>query len=469
MFPIAMLLALLFATRILFDNTWQAAPSDGVEMRLTPENGVMRVDFDFHGRAGWAALRHPVDITLPANYRFNLRVKGDTPQNTLEFKLIDPSGENVWWYRKPAWMWPRDWTDLTIDKRHIEFAWGPSQTKAATKIAYIEMTVTAVKGGKGTVWFDNLNFEELGAEAGPVLTASSSLPGQTPDQAMDSKPDTAWHSAAGGEQSLTIDFQQTREFGGLVIDWLPNAYATSYSVEVSQDGATWRTIREVRGSNGGRDYLQTPSAAARFVRLRLKEGTGYGIAEIATQPSAFGDSSIAVYQLMARDALRGHLPRQLRNEFAYWTVFGVNGDTGTKPLLCEDGQIEMPAGFTIEPFVRVDGRLMSWADVHTSQSLQDDSMPMPTTTWHHPQFTLDISPFDVVQSRYRYRNITTHPQSVQLFLAVRPLRVTPPWHILNINELTAPIRTIAWNAPELNVDGTRFVAHPAASGSTTTR
>ncbi len=446
-----MLAALVFAAL-----QWKAAPSDGVDLELTPERGALRMDFDFHGHAGWAAARAPVDLDLPSNYRFNLRVHGDTPQNTLEFKLIDPSGENVWWYRKPAWDWPSQPADIPIDKRHIEFAWGPSQTKAATKIAFVEITVTAVKGGKGTVWIDDLSFEELGAESGlPLLTASSSLAGQTPDQAMDSKSDTAWHASSAGAQWLAIDFQKTREFGGLVIDWQPNEHASSYAVEVSPDGATWKSVREVNGGNGGRDYLQTPGAAARYVRLRLRSGNGYGIREIAVQPPEFGDSSISVYQMMARDALRGHFPRQLLNEFAYWTVFGVNGDDGTKPLLCEDGAIETPAGFSIEPFLRVDGRMLSWADVKTTQELEERSLPMPSTTWRHPQFTFEIAPFGSgahMVSRYRFHNVSARAEKVEVFLAVRPLRVTPPWHQLNIAELTAPVRTIEWSAPALIVD-----------------
>ena len=426
------MLALLLATQILFDNTWKPAPSDGVDLELKAEGGVMRVDFDFHGHGGWAAIRKPVDITLPPNYRFHLRVKGETPQNTLEFKLVDPSGENVWWFRKPAWNWPREWSDLSIDKRHIDFAWGPSPTRLATKIAFVEITVTAVNGGKGTVWLDDLTCEEI-----PRETAM---------------PDFPWH----GSDSLLIDFEKTREFGGLVIDWLPNEHPSSYSIETA-DG---KVIREVTGSNGGRDYLQTPGAASRSITIRMRGDKAYGIRDIAVQPPEFGDSSIAVYQMMARDALRGHYPRQLRNEFAYWTVFGINGDTGTKPLLCEDGAIETPAGWTIEPFLRVDGRLMSWADVQTTQSLAERVLPMPATTWRHPQFTLDVSASGLVQSKYRYRNTTTRPQSVDLFLAVRPLRVTPPWHVLNIGELTAPIKSISWNGAALTVDGERITTTP---------
>ena len=91
--------------------------------------------------------------------------------------------------------------------------------------------------------------------------------------------------------------------------------------------------------------------------------------------------------------LRGRYPRGLIGELAYWTIFGVDRDEGAKPLLSEDGAIETPAGFTLEPFVRIDGRLMTWADVTTSQSLEQNSLPLPSTTWHHPKFTLEIAPF----------------------------------------------------------------------------
>ena len=463
-------IALLLAAQTILDNfddpsRWQAAPSDGVELHLAADRGAMRLDFDFHGHAGWAAVRRRVDLALPANYRFNLRLRGETPQNTLEFKLIDPSGDNVWWYRRPAWEWPREWTDLPIDKRHIEFAWGPSQTRAAAQIAFIEITVTAVKGGKGSVWLDELTFEDLGADANAsVFSASSLLPGQTPEQTMDGKQDTSWHSAGGGPQWLAIDFRQTREFGGMIIDWLPIDYAGSYSIETSLDGMTWKSIRDVRGGNGGRDYLLLPSGAARYLRIEMAGGKGYGIREIAMQPSEFGDSWIPLYQRMARDAVRGRFPRQLLNEFAYWTVFGTNGDEGTKPLLSEDGAIETPAAFTVEPFVRIDGRLIGWADVKTEQSLDAGALPMPTTRWRHPQFTFDISSFGAdarVYSRYRFHNTTPRTESVEVFLAVRPLRVTPPWHQLNIAELTAPIRSIAWRAPQMTIDGTTLTSFNA--------
>ncbi|MEA2343192.1 MAG: hypothetical protein QOF63_1361, partial [Thermoanaerobaculia bacterium] len=135
-------------------SKWTAAPSDGVSLNLVEDRGAMRMDFDFRGHGGWAAARRKVDIDVPENYRFVFRVRGETAPNTLEIKFIDPSGENVWWVRRVAWEFPRDWAEVVADKRNIEFAWGPSANHVLTKIGAIEVTVTAATGGKGSVWVD---------------------------------------------------------------------------------------------------------------------------------------------------------------------------------------------------------------------------------------------------------------------------------------------------------------------------
>ena len=451
-------------------SKWTAAPSDGVSLALAPDHGALRMDFDFHGHGGWAAARRTVNLELPENYRFGFRLRGETPHNTLELKFIDPSGENVWWVRRVAWEFPRDWTEVIAGKRNIEFAWGPSSNHVLTKIGAIEVTVTAATGGKGSVWLDRITFDALPQDAStPAITASSTREEQTPDRAMDGRADTAWRSASGGAQSLTIDFRSAREFGGLTVQWgnggLAGGFATDYSVSTSTDGNEWTVIRKVTGGNGGRDYLQTPNAAARYVRFDLEHGAGdYAISEINVEPPSFGDRAINLYQRMAHDAPRGRYPRGLVGELAYWTIFGVDRDEGTKPLLSEDGAIETPAGFMLEPFVRVDGRLMTWADVTTTQTLEQNSLPLPSTTWRHPKFTLEIAPFGagtpaapVGYARYKLRNTTSLPEHAQFFVAIRPLRVTPPWHELNITELTAPIQSIHWDGTELVVEGTRVV------------
>jgi F5/8 type C domain-containing protein len=422
---------------------WASAPSDGVSLNLAPDNGALRMDFDFHGNGGWAAARRPVNIDLPENYRFVFRLRGEMQPNTLELKFID--GENVWWTRHVAWEFPREWMDVVADKRHIEFAWGPSATHELKHISAIEVTVTAATGGKGSLWLDRIAFEELPPD--------TTIP-------LDGRVVSHWR----GDQPLTIDLHEPRDFGGLVVQWDGNGFASDYDVELSLDGKEWTRARSVRGGNGGRDFLQTPNASARFIRLPFLRGAGrYAIREVVLQPPRFGDRAIDMYEQMARDTLRGRYPRALRGEFAYWTIFGADAEEIAKPLLSEDGAIETSAGFTLEPFVRVDGRLITWADVSTSQALEASSLPMPSTTWHHPKFTMRVEAFGAGSARYRIQNTSGHREVVQFFVAARPLRVIPPWHELNIAELTAPIRTIRWDGHEVVVNDTHVVPHQKPS------
>src|SRR3954452_24359171 len=179
-------------------SKWTAAPSDGVSLNLVQDRSAMRMDFDFRGHGGWAAARRNVNIDLPVHYRFAFRLRGETPPNTLEIKFIDASGENVWWVRRVAWEFPRDWTEGIADKRNIEFAWGPSSNHVLSRIAAIEVTVTAASGGKGGGWLDRISFDELPADTSmPLITASSAAPGQTADRAMDVRADTSWRSPEG--------------------------------------------------------------------------------------------------------------------------------------------------------------------------------------------------------------------------------------------------------------------------------
>ena len=102
-------------------NEWRAQPSDGVSLRISADTGfrgrAMRLDFDFRGGGGYAVARKAFNFTLPANYEFAFRIRGNAPSNTLEFKLVDPSGDNVWWSNQPGFEFPRDWSEVVRKKR----------------------------------------------------------------------------------------------------------------------------------------------------------------------------------------------------------------------------------------------------------------------------------------------------------------------------------------------------------------
>src|SRR5687767_5235599 len=151
--------------RVIDDFTsvaaWTAVPSDGVSLQLVPAGGAMRVDIDFHGGGGYAVARRAVDLEMPENYEITFRVRGTVPRNNLEFKLIDSTGENVWWLNRRDFTFPRVWTTYRIKRRQVHFAWGPLGGGELRRAAGIEIAITAGSGGKGSVWIDDLRLTPL--------------------------------------------------------------------------------------------------------------------------------------------------------------------------------------------------------------------------------------------------------------------------------------------------------------------
>ena len=181
-------------------NDWRAQPSDGVSLRVSSDSGfrgrAMRLDFDFHGRGGYAVVHRAFNFTVPANYEFSFRVHGDSPPNNLEFKLIDPSGDNVWWSNTRSFDFPHAWTEVVRKKRQISFAWGPKGGGDLTKVAAIEFAITAGGGGKGTVWIDELQLRPREPDRPyaltPVVSATSETPGFEARRALDGDSSTVW-------------------------------------------------------------------------------------------------------------------------------------------------------------------------------------------------------------------------------------------------------------------------------------
>jgi hypothetical protein len=449
------LLALPAAAAVLdgFETVspWYAAPADGVALALSSAPGLqgnaLRLDFDFQGRGGYAVARREVDLDLPENWEITFRVRGEALPNNLEFKLVDATGQNVWWSVRRDFQVSRDWQKIRIRKRQLQFAWGPAGGGELHHAAALELVVTAGQGGKGWVAFDELTFEP-----------------RPPDRPYGRTPEVA--SSADG---VSLDFLEEREYGGAVIDWGPGPHATRYEVQISDDGAAWTTVQTVQGGNGGKDYLALPETESRHLRLRFLEGSGSP--RIDVEPLGFSASQNDFFSAIARDAPRGAYPRYLTGEGAYWTVVGADGDT-EEALLGEDGALEPGKRlWSVEPFLWVDGELVRWSDVGTVQSLEKGYLPIPTVTWRRPSISLSITAFaagtagrSVLFARYRLRNDSPERKRARLFLAVRPFQVNPSWQFLNAPGGVAEVRDIAWDGKVLRVDGRSVVPLQAPAG-----
>ena len=443
---------------------WAPVSSEGVRASVHrtegPAGGALRLDFDLAGTAGYALARRVLPLELPANYEILFYIRGDAPANQFQVKLGDASGDNVWWINRPDFELPREWRLVRIKKRQIEFAWGPTTDRVLRQAATIEIGVAAGRGGgHGSVYVSGLALRELPVTAPalpPVVQASSWLPGSEASRVLDGSVVTAWRSDAdaGPVQTLTVDFQTPREFGGLIVRWVAGAEATHYDVQFSDDGVQWRTVRSVDGGRGGPDAVWLPEAETRFLRLALRSGPSkaYGLTELEIRDLAFGASANAFFQALARESPRGTYPRGMSGEQPTWTLVGVDGGEDSA-LLSEDGALEVArGGFSIEPFVIADSRVVGWADVKAQQTLVEDYLPVPGVTWRQPAWELRVSAFATgargrsrIVARYDLRNLTGKPLSLQLVLAVRPFQVNPPTQFLSTVGGASAIRRVAWD------------------------
>ncbi|MBB5209548.1 discoidin domain-containing protein [Chiayiivirga flava] len=474
---------------------WTALSSNQVSASLRETEGVagraLCLDYDFNGVSGHAAMRRTLPLDFPANYAFDFKLRGSGPANQFEFKLIDASGDNVWWVNTPKMVFPSDWSDVRYKARHIRPAWGPLLDKTLRRTQSIEFTVYANEGGRGSLCVDSLRFGErpLPPDTWPTprVTATS---GEMPGRVLAPDAVAPWRSAAGGEQALTLDFGLQREFGGIVLDWAPGAHATRYAIALSDDARTWREVRSVVAANGGRDFVQLAESEARYLRLTLHEGVDshYALRRLDIRDLAFGATANSFFEAVAASEGKALFPRAFGGEQTYWTVVGIDGgaDSG---LLSEDGTLEVArGGFSVMPFVldaagcnAGDARVSSWANVAIRQSLPDGYLPMPRVHWTStgavspaacgstrvaarsdapPPWSLDIETFaqgsrdtSRLAARYTVRNDSDSPRTLTLALAVQPFQVNPPVQFLTTPGGVSPIHALAWSGAALSVDG----------------
>ncbi len=392
---------------------WTAHPSDGVEMHITPEAAATRVDFDFHGHAGYAIARKQVNLDLPPNYQFVLRLKGNAPPENLELKLID--GDSVWWLNRRDFVFPRRWTTIETKKRQIAFAWGPAGGGDIKHAQAMEIVVTAGSGGKGTVWFTD-----------PVLEP---LP-PTPTEPL------TFHTN-------TIDLGAKREIGGLIIepagkytiafDGVPHP-AFGHPLPLTRERAQVVLLprerekvllSEAKGRVRDATFVWLPDAEARTITI---EGE---VKSVVVEPPSWAPTENDFWSIVAKNAPRGEYPRYLIGEQPYWTIVGADG-AKNEALVGEDGNVEpFKGGWSIEPFLSAGGKRLTWADVEITQSLADGDLPIPSVTWKVPvpgvtmTMTAAVSSSSMLQLRYHVAGDAT------LELAWRNFQVNPSTQFLN--------------------------------------
>ncbi|MGH6657180.1 MAG: discoidin domain-containing protein, partial [Actinocrinis sp.] len=107
------------------------------------------------------------------------------------------------------------------------------------------------------------------------VKASSYSGGNAPAAALDGKTTTRWESAYSDPQWLYVDLGGSGTITCLVLNW-ETAYATAYSIDVSNDATNWTSIYSTTTGKGGVETLQV-HGTGRYVRIDgTARATGYG-------------------------------------------------------------------------------------------------------------------------------------------------------------------------------------------------
>ncbi len=452
-----------FETLAGMDREWGPVASGQAELKLTSvatERGdALRMDFDFKGGGGFVVARKLVVHAMPEAFliRFNLRGRG--PVNHLEVKLIDGTNKNVWRWQRKDFQLPSRWRGMQVPSQEVEFAWGPAGGGAISETGAVEIAIVAGEGGEGTLWITDLVIEDQSFAKAPTLHVSSSMHGHGKESVLDDSEETSWKAAAGDKRPwITLDTHSPRVLGGLIIDWEAQAPASGFEVGGSNDGKRWKTLHATDKAGGPRSYAYLPNTKVRHLRLRLKEAAG--VAALRVQSFEFSRSIEAFFHAVAKLEPRGWHPRWLHRKQSLWTPIGVPLGL-TCALVNEQGMMEVDEGsFSIEPFVWVEGRLFTWADVTVRQELLNGWMPVPSVFWETDEWRFEVRVFagtDARHLRYRFENRTDKPLQVKLFAALRPFQVTPPWqHFRNVGGVSA-IHDLAWRDGVVWVNEARAV------------
>jgi len=435
--PLVLLTALGFGQtpRVLRDfselDAW-TSKAPGMDLRLTavdtPHGRALSFDYDYRDAGNFALVHQECDVPVDGNFELSFWVKAKTPDNNIEIKLEDFSG-NTYWYRRDSYKWPAEWTHIVLRKRLISFAWGPRSSADLSHLKSIEFVVSSSGAGRrGVILLRDLRITSLG-DYGKFSDPLVSVAGSVPLVAKD-----GWRTETAVDSlDLDLTLPKPTEFGGLELEWQSSLAPVCYDVLTSSDGGTWKKIQTVSQPNHRIDLVHTPDAEARVIRIHAKaRSAAVGLRRVKLLPAELGTGGAELLKASAQSSPQGFYHRHLLRQQGYWTLIGYSGGKD-KALFCEDGQIELAKGKpSIDPFVLVDGKVYHWANTEETQGLMDEYLPLPWVERSGP-VSLRISSFASKEqggSVYACYTLTNRERTVKqakLVLALRPIQVNPEW------------------------------------------
>lgn len=425
-----------------------------LECPESPRGRALRMSFDFKGGGGFVVARKVIRIPLSETWEFRFRLRGEVPPNRFEFKIVDPSGTNVWrWSEEPLKV-SSHWREFVITSSQMPFAWGPAGGGVPKEIGVIEFAIAAGSGGAGQLWIEDFQW----VDTGPLEAVSCQASSGNPHSLREGK---GWTSGDDDRSPwIEMDFGRLREIGGMILHWLPDG-ARDVRVETLH-GTEWREVLELKKVAGARTPIPLQCPATQRIRLYLEAGAA--LSRIEWKSPEFSRSDDEFLHTIAAETEAGAFPKYWLRRQTLLTPIG-SPDGGPRSMMNEEGLVEIDAASpTIEPFLHDGTQLWTWHDATLHQSLENAWMPLPRAHWVCGQLSLEIAaePTGADDTRgtivrYTVQNSSASAKSIRLHLVIRPFQATPPWqHHRHLGGKSA-ISSIEIHQSVILLNGTRNV------------
>ena len=225
---------------------------------------------------------------------------------------------------------------------------------------------------------------------------------------------TSWRSTpSAAPQWLLIDFQEEREYGGLIVDWDPRPGARRFDVQTVDDASTWKTRLLGTTRPVTRSYVYLPERLA-LSPTRSCDDAGRRVRHhrVEVKPFEFSRSHRGVLPQRRRRAARAPIPKYLYAASRRIGRRSASRTAITCALLNEEGMVEVDKGtFSIEPFLlrRRPARDVGRRDVDAGA--RGRVPPVPSSVWRGDDIVLRTTAFatamagrPVLYMRYRSSN-----------------------------------------------------------------
>jgi hypothetical protein len=264
------------------------SPTHFIRLRLTDASGKL-ISENFYWRGVTPQNFRALSELKPVKLHVTSNSSENNGENVITASVTNPAdSQSVAFAIRPILMRPS--TRQQILPAHVSdgfFFLPPGETKQVT--FKFDPALAGGEEPKAEFLSYNNSFHELPPfvdKSGDlaldknVTSSSSDILLNGPDAVTDGNPNTRWLSAKADPQWIMIDLEKVQAIGRVKLVW-EKAYATSYSIQVSDDGTSWADIYSTTTGMGGTEELTGLKGNGRYIRMlgtqRVQPSYGYSL------------------------------------------------------------------------------------------------------------------------------------------------------------------------------------------------